>query len=94
MAILGQGKGTHVILVYEGGRYSIALCFEEVMCPKDVACFVIKTNEFSFSQTFGVKFLFVGGTKDRAAAEGEQSTGMPATIVVGLMGGINVPMDV
>ena len=41
IAILCQGKGTHVILINDIGVDFVALCFKKLTSPKNIADFVI-----------------------------------------------------
>ena len=49
IAILRQGKGTHVILINDICFDFVALCFKKLTSPKNIADFVVQTNYFTFT---------------------------------------------
>jgi hypothetical protein len=50
-------------------------------------------NEFRFGGAFGIDFLFVGGACDCTGTKSKEGTSMSATVIVDLMGSINIPME-
>ena len=44
VAIFSQGKCAHVVLKNDVISNSVALRFEEIPCPENITCFIIKTN--------------------------------------------------
>jgi hypothetical protein len=62
MAIFSQGEGTYIILIDIIGGDGIALGFKKIASPKDITSHVKQANNFSFSRTFCVQFLFNGRT--------------------------------
>ena len=58
VAIFSQGKGAHVVLIYDVCVDFVTLGFEELTSPKNITYFVIKTNDFTFTRTLGWYFVF------------------------------------
>jgi len=58
VAIFSQGKGAHVVLIYDVCFDFVSLGFKELTSPKNIAYFVIKTNDFTSARTLGWYFVF------------------------------------
>ncbi len=48
ITILGQGEGAHIVLVNNVGLNIITLGLKELMRPKNVARFVVQSNNLAF----------------------------------------------
>ena len=57
VAVLSQGKRAHVVLKNDVIGDSVTLCFMKSSCPEDIACFIIKTNDFTLGGTLGQFFV-------------------------------------
>ena len=53
-----QRKSAHIVLVDDIGLDFVALGFEELSRPEDIADFIIETDDFAFARTFGRNFVF------------------------------------
>ncbi len=49
VAIFCQGKCAHVVLKNDVNGNSVTMCFEEISCPENITCLIIKTNDFTLS---------------------------------------------
>jgi hypothetical protein len=58
ITILCQRKSAHIVLVDDICLDFVALGFEELSRPEDNADFIIETDEFAFTRTFGRNFMF------------------------------------
>jgi hypothetical protein len=57
VVILSQGKCAHVVLKNDVIGDSVTLCFEKIPCPEDIACLIIKTDDFTLGGTLGKYFV-------------------------------------
>ena len=57
VAILSQEKRAHVVLKNNVTGDSVTLCFEKILCPEDIACSIIKTNDFTLGGTLEQYFV-------------------------------------
>ena len=60
VSILCQGKGTHVVLINNIGVDFVALCFKKLTSPKNIADFVVETDQFAFARTLSWSLVFRG----------------------------------
>ena len=64
-----------------------------MVCPKDVARLVMYCSKLRFRQALVIGFLFVGGAAVNCTnAKSKESTSVSATIIVNLVGRIDIPL--
>ena len=93
VAILSQGKCAHVVLKNDVISDSVTLCFEKIPCPEDIACLIIKTDDFTLGGTLGWYFVLGQRACCRTLAKCENGSCMSLVIIMCLMECINVPVE-
>ena len=93
VSVLGKGKGASIILEDDISRDRIALSLEKISRPKDVARFVVETNEFTLGRAFGRNFLFDRGACCSAFAESKKTPSMSLAVIMRLMRSLDIPND-
>ena len=58
IAVFGQGKGAHIVLVDDVGLDFVSLGFKELSSPENITDFIAETNKFAFAGAFRRNFLF------------------------------------
>ena len=60
IAILRQRKCTHIVLIADVSFDFVSLSFKELTSPEDITDFVVESDDFAFTRTFGRDFVFGG----------------------------------
>ncbi len=93
IAVLSQGKCAHIVLKKNVIGDNVILCFEKMPHPQNVACLIIKTNDFTLGGALGRYFVLGLRACCCTLAKCKNGSHMSFAIIMCLMGCINVPAE-